>query len=72
MADFHNFLGRIGPFALVDIIGTILGIELLLMTVSQKTPILRLIAYIFGFSAGILSHEIFSISTPLNSLIMGR
>ena len=32
----------------------------------------EIIAYIFGFSAGILAHELFRIKTPLNSFLLGN
>lgn len=74
MADFHELLGRIGSFAVIDIVGTIIGVEILMFLIAAKKPIapmLRVIGYIFGFSFGVLAHEFVGVDTPLNSLLLG-
>lgn len=73
MDNFHELLGRIAGFAVIDIVGTIAGVEILLYLMSGRTTItrgLRIVGHIFGFAAGILAHEIFQVETPLNNLLV--
>lgn len=70
MKTFHNILGRIGQFAIIDILGTIVGLEIILFLL-KKTMKFRIILYIWAFLLGILVHNILGIETPLNKLIFG-
>jgi hypothetical protein len=68
---FHSI--RIGKFALLDIIGTIIIGYLIPTTIfkySDKTIII--LSIIIMFIIGILSHLLFCINTPLNKIIIGE
>lgn len=73
MANFHDLLGRLGLFAIIDIVGTIIGTELLIwffIPEELRNFKLQIVAMIFAFSGAIFIHALFRISTPLNRMIL--
>lgn len=56
---------RIGPFAVLDLVGTILSFYLLSRYMNTN-PFLTIG---WGFSLGVLAHEFVKQETPLNNII---
>lgn len=58
---------RVMDFAVVDVVGTIIG-AVILAWVIDVNPLLMIV---FAFVVGILFHRLFCVNTTLNKLIFG-
>lgn len=60
MENFHEWLGRIGPFASIDVLLTILAAPIF----GLSLPVM--------FAMGVVTHKALGIDTPLNRVIFPR
>ncbi len=78
LINFHDLLGRIGPFAIIDIVLTILLGEFILyylkssgaLGVAGTTTTLRIFIIVFVFYLSIFVHLITNTKTPLTNMII--
>ena len=67
----HDLLGRLGPFALIDIFGTILLGEFVLYLLTYDTTLkLRITMYFIMFFLSIFIHLLTNTKTPLIDMIL--
>lgn len=65
MVNFHDILGRIGPFAVIDVVLTFVGGYALAFYMSWRI----LPTIIAAFVVGELVHLFFNIDTPFTRLL---
>lgn len=68
---FHDILGRIGPFAIIDIVLTLILSEFILYNLENTITLkLRLTMYVTMLYISILVHLITNTKTPLTNMVI--
>jgi len=73
--NFHELMGRVAGFAIVDIVGTLIGTEIVVVLLkkffsqSVISSFSRTTYYILAFVLGVVVHEFFNVETPFNKLL---
>ena len=69
--SFHNILGRIGPFAIIDIVFTLILAEFILYNLEYTTTFkLRLTMYVTMIYISIFAYLVTHTKTPLTDMII--
>lgn len=63
-SNFHDALGRVNGLAVIDIVGTAVGAEVLYRYMPIGSS--RAVVYVFAFTLGYVSHGVLGIPTKIN------